>query len=531
MAEHLPKIDIKIDNRKVSVAADDTILSVARKLDIPIPTMCYMDGYHINSSCMVCVVHELKTDKLIPACSAPVAEGMEIETCSEKVIEARKDTLEMLMSEHVGDCEAPCHRACPANMNIPLMNRQIEEQNFEQAIITVKNDIALPAVLGRICSAPCENGCNRGFYDSTVSICHLKRFVADVDLAKESPYRPELKPKSGKKIAVIGAGPAGLAAAYYLVQKGHDCIIYDQNPEPGGLLRYGVPEEKLPRSVLDREIQQIFDLGVEFRKEQTLGKNFELLELQEKYDALVLTMGTIDTNVFKNSEIKFSARGIIVNRRTFETSVPSVFVGGNIISEGRLAIRSAAHGKQLAFSVDQFVNNVLVTGPPKRFNSMMGKIREGEGEEFIKEAKKYQQFIPDGGFVNGYSDREARQESSRCFSCDCRKLDSCKLRNYCEEYKVNQSAYKIGKRQKFEKIIQHDRVIYEPGKCIKCNLCIQITQKAGEKIGLTFVNRGFEVRVEPALGEAMDKGLEKTANECIDACPTAALARRERSEE
>ena len=475
---------------------------------------------------MICIVHELKSDTLIPACSAPVAAGMEIETHNEKVKEMRKDTLEMLLSEHVGDCEAPCHRACPANMNIPLMIRQIKAKNYADAIITVKGDIALPAVLGRICSAPCENGCKRGFYDSPVSICHLKRFVADVDLAKDTPYRPELKQKSAKRVAIIGAGPTGLSAAYYLLRNGHDCIIYDKNPKPGGMLRYGVPENKLPGNVLDSEIDRILELGARFQKEQILGKNVNLNDLIEKFDAVVLAIGTIDVEAFRNSEIQFSARGIIVNRRTFETSVRGVFAGGNVIAEGRMAIRSAAHGKLIAFSVDQFLKAVAVTGLPRRFNSMMGKIRDGEGEEFIKEAEKFERSVLDG-FVNSYSDTVAVKESRRCFRCDCRKLNSCQLRQYSQEYGANQKRYKIAERKKFQKIIQHDLVVYEPGKCIKCNLCVQITEKAGEKIGLTFVNRGFDVRVEPPFNEAMDRGLEKTAAECIEACPTAALARRD----
>ncbi len=258
--------------------AGSTVLAAAETLGIAIPTLCHVNGFKPNTSCMICVVHELKTDSLILACSMPAEEGMHIETDNERVREARKDTLDLLLSEHVGDCEAPCQRTCPANMNIPLMIRQIKERNFEEAIITVKKDIALPAVLGRICPAPCEKGCHRKYYDNPVSICSLKRFVADVDLAKESPYRADIKPKSGKKVAIIGAGPTGLSAAYYITQSGHECCIYDRNKKPGGLLQYGVPDEKLPKSVLDAEIEQILALGVELRMEKTHGKDFNLSE-------------------------------------------------------------------------------------------------------------------------------------------------------------------------------------------------------------------------------------------------------------
>ena len=132
-------INLIINNQRVSVIDDSTVLSAAETLGIAIPTLCHVNGYKPNTSCMICVVHELKTDSLIPACFMPVKEGMHIDTSNEKVREARKDTLELLLSEHVGDCEAPCQRACPANMNIPLMIRQIKENSLEKAIITVKN--------------------------------------------------------------------------------------------------------------------------------------------------------------------------------------------------------------------------------------------------------------------------------------------------------------------------------------------------------------------------------------------------------
>lgn len=226
-------INLTIDNQLVSVQDGGTILDAAQKKGVVIPTLCYCNGFRPTTSCMICVVHDLKTDRLVPACSMPAEEGMHIETNNQRVRESRRITLELLLSEHIGDCEAPCQRACPANMNIPLMIRQIKEENFKEAIITIKKNIALPAVLGRICPAPCEKGCNRKYHDNPVSICHLKRFVADVDLAEESSYLPCLQPNSGRKVAIIGAGPAGLSAAYYLAQFGHNCCIFDRNSKLG----------------------------------------------------------------------------------------------------------------------------------------------------------------------------------------------------------------------------------------------------------------------------------------------------------
>jgi ribulose 1,5-bisphosphate synthetase/thiazole synthase/NAD-dependent dihydropyrimidine dehydrogenase PreA subunit len=524
-------ISISVDNRDVSVSENSTVFDAARKLNIHIPTLCYLNGYERFTSCMICVVHEIDSDKLIPSCSATVAEGMRIETDNEKVQDARRDALDFLLSEHVGDCEAPCHRACPAHMNIPLMIRQIEDNRLEDAVVTVKKDIALPAILGRICPAPCEKGCHRKSFDNPVGICSLKRYVADVDLDKDSPYHPPRKPDSGKTVAVVGAGPAGLSAAYYLLQDGHACHVYDQNPLPGGMLRYGVPDKELPKSVLDSEIDRISELGAEFRMELSLGNDLRWDELQTDYDALVLTFGKIDPRVFEDSGVKHTSKGVVINRKTFETSVSGVFAGGNAVSEARMAIRAAAHGKSMVYSVNQFLENKKASGPKLRFQSMIGKIREDEASEFLKEAEKHGRVVPKGELIAGYSDKEAVREAQRCFGCDCRKPDSCKLRKYSEDYQANQRRFSFVERKGFQKNVQHELVIYEPGKCIKCGLCVQITKKAGEKLGLTFIDRGFNVRVDIPFGEPLSQGLIKVAGECITACPTAALSWKNRNQE
>ncbi|UCE21111.1 MAG: hypothetical protein JSV46_02420, partial [Candidatus Aminicenantes bacterium] len=194
----------------------------------------------------------------------------------------------------------------------------------------------------------------------------------------------------------------------------------------------------------------------------------------------------------------------------------------------KLIINKAAQGKNLAYFVNQFLENKHVTGPSRRFQSMMRKICEEEVSEFLKGAEEHERIVPKGGFKDGYADEEAVRESKRCFGCDCRKPDSCKLRQYSEVYQADQRRFTYVERKRFQKNIQHDHVIYESGKCIKCGLCVQITKKAGEKLGLTFVGRGFDVRVETPFGEPLSQGLKKVAADCISACPTGALSWRDR---
>jgi len=517
-------VTFTLNGRRLEVPAEKTLLEVAQEQGISIPTLCFVNGSERFTSCMLCVVHELGSDRLLPSCSAPVGEGMRIETENERVKKARRDALNFLLSEHVGDCEAPCQRACPAQMNIPLMIRQIQAQQMEAAIKTIKQDIALPAILGRICPAPCEKGCKRKFHDAPLSICLLKRFVADVDLAQVSPYRPRVEEQSGKKVAIVGTGPAGLAAAYYLLQKGHACSLFDKNPEPGGQLRYGLSEEKLPRSLLNAEIERISSLGAEFCMGQILGADIKLEDLRRDFDALVLAVGNLDPDTGDSFGLEKTTRGLAVDKKTFQTSKPGVFVGGNAISPARMAVRSLAHGKSIAASVDQLLSGMEVVGESRRFNSVLGKMQGDDAGEFLKEAEDLGRIEPTGGIGTGYSEQEAAREVSRCFGCDCRKPETCKLRGFADDYDADQHRFRFGEKPRFEKVVQHDLVLYEPGKCIKCGLCVQITKKAGEEFGFTFVNRGFEVRVTTPFHEPLQRGLQKTARECVEACPTAALS-------
>jgi len=517
-------LTLTINKNKVSIPEGRTLLDAANELSISIPTMCYKDGYENFTSCMICIVNETKTDLLLPACSTPVEEGMEIETDNDKVHEYRKAALELLLSDHIGDCQAPCQRTCPAHMNIPLMIRQIKSKQYEDALITVKKDIALPAVLGRICPAPCEKGCNRSKHDSPVSICLLKRFVADVDLKSSSPFLPECLEKTNKKVAIIGAGPTGLAAAYFLVQNGHSCTIFEKEEKSGGKLQYGVPDDLMPKDVLKAEVEIISKLGVEFQLNTEIGKDISFEAINNEFDAVVLATGKIDPNIISKIGIEGTSRGVKVDTNTYQTSNGKIFAGGNAVSEGKMAIKSVAHGKFIAVSVNQFLKGEEVTGEQKRFDSRIGRLQNGEIKEFLKEATMIPLQEPAGGLFTGFSIDEAIKESERCMHCDCRKPTSCKLRLYSEEYEANQQQYKDKNRKKFERVTQHSKVIYEPGKCIKCGLCVRITEKAGEDFGLAFIGRGFDVRLDVPLNESLENGLKKVAAECVEACPTAALA-------
>ncbi len=519
----MPKLTI--DNREVEVADGSTILDAAEKLGIEIPTMCFLKGYKPSTSCMVCVVKVIGSEYLVPACGAIAEDGMQVESDTEEVRQARKAALELLLSDHVGDCMGPCQVTCPANMNIPLMIRQISAGQLRDAIATVKKDIALPAVLGRICPAPCERACRRAVYDEAVSICLLKRYVADVDLNSTKPYLPACEPDRDKHVAIIGAGPAGLAAGYYLRQQGFECTIFDEHEEPGGMLRYAVSEQDLPRDVLDKEIAVIFKMGVNFKGQTHIGKTLSMENLRKDFDAVLVAVGQIKAGSAQTLGLEENSGLIAVNFGTYETNLKGVFAGGDAVRRRKLTVRAVADGKEVAVSIAQYLSSQKVTGLPKPFNTHIGKFKDGEIEKFMTCASKAARVTPsqkDGGFT----DVQAREESARCLRCDCRKADSCKLRQYSQSHGAKTSRYK-GERRSFVQIYQHPDVIYEPGKCIACGLCISTAEQAGEKLGLTFVGRGFDVRVSVPFDRSMTEALKHAASRCVSVCPTGALAFKE----
>jgi len=540
----MPKLFI--DNREVEVDDGATILDAAGKLGIEIPTICFLKDYKPSTSCMVCVVKVNGLDNLVPACGTVVKGGMRVETNSQEVRQARKAALELLLSDHVGDCLGPCQVICPARMNIPLMIRQIAAGKFRDAIATVKKDIALPAVLGRICPKPCERGCRRGAFDEAVSICLLKRYVADIDLQSANPYLPTCKPTQDKRVAVVGAGPAGLAAAYYLQQAGFCCTVFDEHKQPGGMLRYGVPKEQLPTEVLDKEIALIEKLGVKFQVKTKIGTDLSLEDLRRDFDAVFVAVGQFKSGDVKSMGLKEGTNGISIDGKTYQTNLPGVFAGGDAVHKRKLTVRAVADGKEAAVSISQYLWHGLpgrehgqdARATVKEFNTHIGKLRDGEIEKFLACADKAERTRPaklaldqnpplaGSGKDGGFTGQQARKEATRCLHCDCRKADTCKLRQYAQDYGARPTRYK-GERRLFVQHIQHPDIIYEPGKCINCGLCIQTAARAGEELGLTFVGRGFDVRVAVPFDRSIAQALKRSADQCVNVCPTGALAFRE----
>ena len=283
----MSEIRLNINGREVAGIEGQTILEVARKYGIEIPTLCHDERVQMYGSCGICVVEAEGIPKLLRSCSTFAANGMIINTDTERIRRSRTSGLELLMSDHAGDCRAPCTLACPAQTDCQGYVGLIADGKYGEALKLIKEKIPLPASIGRICPHPCEEACRRELVEEPVSIAFLKQFVGDSGLE----YTPEINVPTGKSVAVIGGGPGGLTAAYFLKAQGHSVTIYEAMPKMGGMLQYGVPEYRLPKKILQEEIGAIEHMGVKFRNNIKVGRDITLEYLRGNYDAVIAAIG------------------------------------------------------------------------------------------------------------------------------------------------------------------------------------------------------------------------------------------------
>ena len=255
-------ITLTVDGKSVKIEKGSTLLEAARKAGADIPTLCHDERVKPYGACGMCVVECKGSPKLMRSCAIEAADGMEIITESDRINRARRFSLEMLLSDHTGDCKAPCSLACPAGTDCQGYVGLIANGENAQALSVIKGKIPLPASIGRVCPHPCEKKCRRGLVEEPISIAALKAYAADRDLESGNIFMPEVAESTGKKVAIIGGGPGGISAAYYLAIKGHGVTVFDMMPKMGGMLRYGIPNYRLPKDRLDDDIDAILETGV-----------------------------------------------------------------------------------------------------------------------------------------------------------------------------------------------------------------------------------------------------------------------------
>ncbi len=284
------RIKVTVNGREIEVYDNLTILQALLQEDIHIPHLCYdIRLERSNGNCGLCVV-ELG-DRDVKACQTPIKEGMVICTNSPKLENYRKVRLEQLLSDHNADCVAPCVMTCPANIDIQSYLRHVSNGNYEAAVRVIKDNNPFPIVCGRVCPHTCESECRRNLVDSPVAINYVKRFAADWDM-ENGPWIPDRSQSTGKKIAIVGAGPSGLSAAYYSAINGHDVTVFERQNYAGGMMRYGIPEYRLPKATLDKEIDIIKKMGVKIMTGKALGSHLLLEDLNKDFDAVYLAIGS-----------------------------------------------------------------------------------------------------------------------------------------------------------------------------------------------------------------------------------------------
>ncbi|NLC65528.1 MAG: FAD-dependent oxidoreductase, partial [Clostridium sp.] len=287
----MTKIHLNINGKEVEGFYGQTILDIAKENNIEIPTMCFDERVEIYGSCGLCVVEIEGNPKLLRACATKASDGMIINTNTDRTKSSRKTALELLLSDHVGDCRPPCVLACPGQTDCQGYVGLAANMEYKEGLKLIKDQLPLPACIGRVCPHPCEDACRRELVEEPISIAYIKSFLADIDLASDDVFIPETGEPTGKKVAIIGGGPGGLSAAYYLRIAGHEVTIYDKMPEMGGMLRYGIPEYRLPGYVIDQEADIIEKMGTKFVNNVNIGKDLTLDYVKDNYDATYVSIG------------------------------------------------------------------------------------------------------------------------------------------------------------------------------------------------------------------------------------------------
>jgi ferredoxin len=519
-------ITITIDGRAVEVPPGESVLGATRRLGIDIPTLCYLEKCGPLNTCQVCLVKI--NGKLVPSCGTKAAPGMVIESETTEVHEARRTALELLFSDHVGDCLSPCQRLCPLMLNIPVMLRHIEAGRLNEANATVRGALPLAGVLGRLCHHPCEQGCRRGHWDHPAAIRDMEKFVTDWEKEDggniQHPafnFEQRTGTVTGKSAVILGAGPTGLAAAFYLVREGHGVTVVDRRMAAGGTLR-DVAEAQSPEAVLDAEIAVLARLGVEFKR-GALGDPLTLDGLSRGFDAILIAVGEMSAEEAAKLGLPLVGNALRIDPNTCQTPMARVFGAGSCVRPQKQLVKAMAEGRAVAECINRFLRGQPARRPEKPFSSIMGRLDPAEVKAFLAGASSTSRVSPCEA-CRSHSAREAATEGSRCLHCDCHSSGNCVLQHYAQVYDADAGRFR-SERRKFEQQRQPGGILFEPGKCIVCGICVKLCEMAVEPLGLTFVGRGFDVRVATSLNASIEAGLQKVAEECVKQCPTGALVK------
>ncbi|MDR2423666.1 MAG: (2Fe-2S)-binding protein [Prevotellaceae bacterium] len=437
-------MNILINGKAAEVFGNETIIETARREGCNIPSLCYAKGAKHKSSCMLCSVKNLVSGQIIPACSTLPVEGMEIETESEEINTIRTLSLELLLSDHRADCDAPCKIACPGGFDVAAMNRLYDSSAADAALEMMRDTLVIPATLCYICNAPCEKICRKKDLNKPVEIREIKKMlVATTQLCQIA--RPA---SNGKRAAVVGSNPAGLAAAYRLAKLGYEVTVFER---ADAILTPHIEMDKTPAEIVELEIDVMRQMGVDF----------------------VCSSG-------KNSFDEYEGLISVIDNETFPQAVM-------LTAKTRQPARLTLEGRKLADKLHASISGEQEpdSHASKIFNSSYSRFSEKEQQTLRAQACN-----------------EVR--ASLCLYCDCDRKNNCQLRDCATRYGVKNSRYS---RETASQAMQRrqigEAIGFEPAKCIRCGLCVYNSSN-----GFTFKNRGFGMQVALPEGNEKNIGVE-----------------------
>src|SRR5437899_2432866 len=302
------------------------------------------------------------------------------------------------LGERKEDLRAPCKAACPVGTNAGLYVSLVAQGRYDEAFKVASEPNPFPSICGRVCTAPCEDECRRGEFDLPIAIRELKRFASDHATQKARKITPP-KHWLAERVAIVGAGPTGLSAAYYLARRGYRVTVFDAMPVAGGMMSIGIPDYRLPREELNHDIDSMRELGVEIRLNTAIGRDVEFEELEREYDAVLLAVGAqrsqrlgvpdekgrrkpvpvlgtefdipIDIVLVAIGEAPDPSflpegtsvgvapwGGLLINPQTLATGAPGVFAAGDVTYGPKSIIHAAAHGRLAAKSIHAYLSHI-----------------------------------------------------------------------------------------------------------------------------------------------------------------------------
>ncbi len=496
---------LTINGRSVSVPDGSLLLRAIRQAGFQVPTLCSCDERKPLSSCYLCAVQVEGHSALQPACSARARDGMVVTTDSPPVLRHRRITLEMLFSEHAGDCEAPCTLASPARLDIPRLLRHVQAHNPNAAARLLMAALPFPEIAGQSFMRSSEKACRRNSCDSAVGIgavvSHLARSgAADTAL---SPVSDDAQP-----VAVLGAGPAGLAATAFLHMRGYRVTLFGtvRNEDWTALTSDGT----VPDNLLQNDISRITTRAADNNQSGITVADFaQLQHFASDYAAVLLTAE--------------GARQMNIDPERQPQPDPPLFLDTHSLGQKLGLPALCARVRETISTLNQTVRSRTGETPPPAFNCSLGRLRDdNEKQQLLAGASAADQPVSAKTAEASDSAEVAAEEARRCLHCDCRKADTCRLRRAADEMAMPRPK-NAATRHALEIVRTEVGLLFQPGKCIQCGRCIEITETEGEPVGLTWLGRGFDVRVSPPPGYCWSEALQNTTEQCAEACPTAAL--------